>query len=782
MATPSYCIYEARYEEMATLKDGKATVRYATFLKPCVESINQAVGIPNTPLLSEIFPHNLQQWPSKVLFKGWRIPQKQWDDWIDRLAGKYGAIWNQAGICDAIMSSRYEIRCNQDLVLGLAEFWCPETSTFVFPWGEATVTLEDVMILGGFSVLGQPVTRPITGQLVKIVEGLDMKRMEMSREKSRKATHGGWIKHFMESESEFEHVAFLSLWLSRYVFPSSDSTIGKHVFSIAVHLSCGTRIALAPAILASLYKNLKKLKKQAVASKEAISVLGPFQLVQLWALERFPSLGPSLPKTLHPGEPRAARWNKVNSRNNLQVVRSVLKVAENFQWRPYAADLMNWHHTSYYKDTEQFVFDWPNLDEELQSFVRCLLASELVGLMDCTEKYSPQRVAMQFGMDQDLPGDFSGLEFNLENVRFYVPPRSFVPSVSLRYLNWWKTFKSNCADVIKEYPKLITLKNRTLPLIQAKTDKGQCHGSLAPISMEKPKMLSSGSHTHMSRRIYNWSDDDDEFDVTLKIAQNDIAANRTAIIQTDTLTSTPDIKTGGDYHTSIASSWILPCPEILSQVSRSLDSVESHALDTPDIDDHIPLSERLKFRAGTGDTKTSNSQVITCSSSDIEDHIPLSERLKPRASIVDRRRTNSHEAFRGSQSQHLVSSSIRKQTVKKRKLATRTDETSKGKAIIPSFNPAAKHRKTNERFKRDAEVGRKHSHVVGLTVGNKQMESAKESTNCTVTEGKKRMVNGSFENPIDLDDNIADSTTGIQHLGLEMRVQLLEQLIGVIPK
>ena len=155
-------------------------------------------------------------------------------------------------------------------------------------------------------------------------------------------------------------------------------------------MSCGTRIALAPAILASLYKNLKKLKKQAVASKEAISVLGPFQLVQLWASERFPSLGPSLPKMLHPGEPRAARWNKVNSRNNLQVVRSVLKVAENFQWRPYAADLMNWHHTSYYKDTEQFVFDWPNLDEELQSFVRCLHASELVGLMDCTEKYSPQ--------------------------------------------------------------------------------------------------------------------------------------------------------------------------------------------------------------------------------------------------------------------------------------------------------------------------------------------------------------------------------------------------------
>ena len=46
-----------------------------------------------------------------------------------------------------------------------------------------------------------------------------------------------------------------------------------------------------------------------------------------------------------------------------------------------------------------------------------LHASELGGLMDCTEKYSPQWVAMQFGMDQDLPSEFSSLEFNLENFR-----------------------------------------------------------------------------------------------------------------------------------------------------------------------------------------------------------------------------------------------------------------------------------------------------------------------------------------------------------------------------
>ena len=92
-----------------------------------------------------------------------------------------------------------------------------------------------------------------------------------------------------------------------------------------------------------------------------------------------------------------------------------------------------------------------------------------------------------------------------------------MPSVSLRYLNWWKAFKSNCANVIKEYPNLISSKKSALPLIQAKTNKGQCHGSLAPISMKKPKMLSSRSHTHMSRRILNWSDDETVLWVLLKM-------------------------------------------------------------------------------------------------------------------------------------------------------------------------------------------------------------------------------------------------------------------------
>ncbi|KAJ7963846.1 Serine/threonine-protein phosphatase 7 long form [Quillaja saponaria] len=177
----SFCIYEARDERMVSPKDGKSEVRLARFLKPCVTSVNQAAGIPNIPFLSETFSHKSQQWVSKVNFKGWKRPQGKLNEWMYRLGEKYVLIWNQSGIRDAILSSQYEIRCNRDLILGLVEYWCPETNTFVFPWGEATITLEDIMILGGFSVLGEPVNSPLTKDLQKIEGEVEEPRKRMMR-------------------------------------------------------------------------------------------------------------------------------------------------------------------------------------------------------------------------------------------------------------------------------------------------------------------------------------------------------------------------------------------------------------------------------------------------------------------------------------------------------------------------------------------------------------------------------------------------------------------------
>ncbi|CAN6934080.1 unnamed protein product [Brassica oleracea] len=52
--------------------------------------------------------------------------------------------------------------------------WCPETNSFVFPWDEATITLEDVMVLLGFSVLGSPVLESVhSSEMRDAVEKLE---------------------------------------------------------------------------------------------------------------------------------------------------------------------------------------------------------------------------------------------------------------------------------------------------------------------------------------------------------------------------------------------------------------------------------------------------------------------------------------------------------------------------------------------------------------------------------------------------------------------------------
>ncbi|XP_062014336.1 uncharacterized protein LOC133730839 [Rosa rugosa] len=460
----SHRIYEEREEKLVSSKDGKQFRRVARFLKPCAPNSSKAVGPSNTPLLSDVFPQSLQQWPSTVVFPGCKKPQEKWVEWIDRLAGKYCTIWNQAGICDAIMSSKYETKFNKDLVLVMAEFWCSETNTFLFDWGEATITMEDVMVLGGFSVLGKQVTRPINGVMMETVEEMEKKKTELTRTPAKKADHFNWMTHFMKLQDyKHEHVAFLSLWLARFVFPSlPEESLGKHVFPIAVLLSQGTRVALAPAVLAGLFRELSFLKNQAFKGEEIISVSSPFQLLQLWALERFQGVLKSPPKRLNPCEPRAAQWNKVNIKISLPDVRREINLAKNFRWRPYAAELTNWQHGSYYLADKLCFYD-KTTDQNLQSYVECLCCAELVGVEDCKEKYLPHRVAMQFGIDQDLPGDpaaCSGLDGNSDttDVCFFLPGRFFEPCVTARYSYWWGLYKSARADAIKDGVKVAVKK------------------------------------------------------------------------------------------------------------------------------------------------------------------------------------------------------------------------------------------------------------------------------------------------------------------------------------
>jgi Plant mobile domain len=391
----------------------------------------------------------------KFQFKGWCSSPRQWEQWVAKLLPKFGQIWKKVGIFDAILISTYRIRRDPSSILAIISHWCEETNTFLFPWGEVTITLEDIIILSGLSVLGDPVRAPLPDEMREFDSRLNEERLKFNRSTSKKAHHSAWMKVFMERDSDdLEHSAFLSLWLSRFVFPCHpEMTIRPHVFPIAIRLSYGQRIALAPSVLASIYRDLREMKRYLLnrsgGIKDGALVLwAPFHILQIWIWERFPGLRPETQNLIKDGEPRAARWHDVGKKLDLGLVQSVLSTPNAFHYRPYAISSSNW----YKEGCDELI-----RDDELRSFAQCLCTCELVGV-DTIEQYLPNRVAMQFGFDQDLPDPFSRVcnlgweaawrtyEITADNIGLYVPPQPFEPGVTASYLSWWREYMLPCCN------------------------------------------------------------------------------------------------------------------------------------------------------------------------------------------------------------------------------------------------------------------------------------------------------------------------------------------------
>ncbi|KAI5012789.1 hypothetical protein ZWY2020_025055 [Hordeum vulgare] len=390
----------------------------------------------------------------RVAFRGWLGAPRHWELWVAKLRPIHERLWRELGIFDAVLASTYRIKRDAPAVLHLASFWSPSTSTFAFPWGEATITLEDVAVLGGFPADGSPVPAPLPPQLRPDEAALNGVRLDFNRSACKKAHHAAWMKHFLtdtDMDAVIEHAAFLALWLTRFVLPGHpESTMRQSLFPLAVRMARGDRVALGPAVLASLYRDLREMKTYLVAAGATggnaellspLSVHAPLYILQLWMWERFPVLWDGKPNLIKDGEPRAASWHDVSKKMNPVMIREVLNSGKNFLWRPYtSSEQACKDHSGWVRGSDI------NEDEELISLAHCLHACELVG-MDCIEQYLPHRVAMQFGLDQDVPGDVRRANedwgvawetYDLEGKSVAIFTPCSEPGVTARYAEWWR--------------------------------------------------------------------------------------------------------------------------------------------------------------------------------------------------------------------------------------------------------------------------------------------------------------------------------------------------------
>ncbi|CAI0379937.1 unnamed protein product, partial [Linum tenue] len=390
------------------------TSRLSHFLKPrnlSTSSIEGQVHLKH-PLLfpssAPLFCHG-KKWPLQVSFMGWQNPNPKWKSWVDHLSPSYQSVWREAGIYEAILGSTCSFRKDDGLIMAMAEKWCPETNT-----------------------LFSPGARP---------RGI-----------------------------EIEHEAFLSLWLERFVLNDSEGSPKASVFPIALHLARAKPVGLASAVLANIYRDMSLLKATIVSASQmetsepdaevmAVNLWSSLHLVQLWAWERFPKLRPT-PNPIQKDEPRSFMWDNLRSRRVRDLRLALDSAGDTFSWRPYAVSLNGWQFPDFYRGNGEWLDMESN--ESLLPYSLCLRVSELVG-QGCVEQYLPHRVAMQFGMDQDLPHNVDPSNecpemvwlnyiMSFGNAKVYVPPRLFEPDVTVGYLNWWREPMLSSEGLLKDAP------------------------------------------------------------------------------------------------------------------------------------------------------------------------------------------------------------------------------------------------------------------------------------------------------------------------------------------
>ncbi|KAF7005312.1 hypothetical protein CFC21_020438 [Triticum aestivum] len=427
------------------------TARPAYFLLPCADATRLLV-LPSPRRSGGPFLHG----EIRVEWRGWPSSSKLSRRWVTKLRPLHEG--KRVGIFDAILSTTWRIRRDEDLLLQLAAFWSRETSTFVLQWGEATVTLEDVAVLGGLPLLGKPVCAVLPDALRGDVHALEGIRSALNRSKSKKPNYSSWVNYFLECPPEsdagggrgdtaaglLEHGAFLAMWLSEYVLPSPPcDVVQARVLPIAAQLARGQPVALAPAALASIYKCLSTLAGCA-----------PLQILQLWVWERFPELRPEKVSAHNNdnGVPaRAAKWHNVREVLEPRCIHAVFMSPGRFEWMPYGSSSSfgvppsNGGRRVHGQDIAR--------SDELLSMALCLHPCELVGV-DCIEQYCPHRVARQLGFDQDVPGDvcrvnsdpvaaWSTYKIEARSFAFIFPNRD--AGVTVEYARWWEPYSSACA-------------------------------------------------------------------------------------------------------------------------------------------------------------------------------------------------------------------------------------------------------------------------------------------------------------------------------------------------
>ncbi|XP_022003259.1 serine/threonine-protein phosphatase 7 long form homolog [Helianthus annuus] len=167
---------------------------------------------------------------------------------------------------------------DHSLITALVERWRPETHTFHLPFGETTMTLQDVNVLWGLPIDGLPISGADTGCTI-----------------------------LPDNANHLIDVKFLEF---------------------LVDLPACSGYSWGSVVLAHLYRNLCN-----AAAPNAIAITGPVALLQVWVWERFRCFAPAVARFQWKGSLTCTDVSTHCLRTYRSQLQSMTEAM--FNWRPY---------------------------------------------------------------------------------------------------------------------------------------------------------------------------------------------------------------------------------------------------------------------------------------------------------------------------------------------------------------------------------------------------------------------------------------------------------------
>ena len=168
-----------------------------------------------------------------------------WRDWFRRVSEKKGGDWEVYDLNQCLTLSLFRMERNDSLLISASYFWSNALNAFIFCHGPITITLADVYMLTSLRI-----TRSM-----QPYEYLSAS----SKRLARILDCSGWVSYIMNhigdksTISERESVAFLNMWLERFIFCGSSCGLTYNHKLMAEHMTVGKEVPLGKYLLGAAY-------------------------------------------------------------------------------------------------------------------------------------------------------------------------------------------------------------------------------------------------------------------------------------------------------------------------------------------------------------------------------------------------------------------------------------------------------------------------------------------------------------------------------------------------